>query len=104
MRSGVVEIRFEQTLDVPRDRLFGFFEDPANLALLMRRWPGFYLLGHDGCVRAGRVTRLEARWGSRLTWRRLQRRRLCANRRVLRGWLPFRRVSTTRGDERGEEP
>ena len=58
-----MDFRFEQTLDVPRDRLFGFFEDPANLALLMRRWPGFCLLGHDGCVRVGRVTRFEARWG-----------------------------------------
>ena len=58
-----MKLRFEQTLDVPRDRVFGFFEDPENLALLMQRWPGFLLLGHEGRVRAGAVIRFEARRG-----------------------------------------
>ncbi len=54
-----MELRFEQIVQVPRETLFRFHENPANLAQLLAELPGFRLLAHDGHIRPGAILRVE---------------------------------------------
>lgn len=54
-----MEFVFETTVPAPRGAVFAFHADPANLEVLMRGWPGFRLLRHDGNVRPGATTWVE---------------------------------------------
>ncbi len=58
--SGVCEVdmklQYEHRVEAPLDAVFRFHADPANLALLLARWPTFRLLRHDGHVRPGAAT------------------------------------------------
>lgn len=56
-----MKLRFEHHVAAPRERLFEFHSDPANLALLLDGWSGFALLAHDGHIRPGARVRLEQR-------------------------------------------
>jgi ligand-binding SRPBCC domain-containing protein len=56
-----VELRFEQLVRAPRDALFAFHADPANLAELLAGWNGFELLAHEGHVRPGSRVQLSQR-------------------------------------------
>lgn len=51
-----MRLRFEQTLQIPRERLFRFHCDPANLALLLERRRGFRMLRHAGGIEPGSET------------------------------------------------
>lgn len=56
-----MELRFEQLVRAPREALFAFHADPANLAVLLAGWRGFELLEHAGHVRPGSRVRLAQR-------------------------------------------
>lgn len=47
-----MRFQFEQEIELPRDRVFSFHEDPARLVLLHRGSP-FRLLHHEGHLRQG---------------------------------------------------
>ena len=51
-----MEFLFETTVPAPREAVFAFHADPANLDALMAGWPGYRLLRHDGSVRPGSST------------------------------------------------
>lgn len=53
-----MNLLFEQIVEVPRESLFAFHTDPANLVLLLEGWKGFELLSHDGHIRPGARTRV----------------------------------------------
>lgn len=46
-----MKLCFEQFVEAPRDVLFAFHSDPANLAVLLAGWRGFELLSHAGHIR-----------------------------------------------------
>lgn len=48
-----MELVFEQVVSAPRDRVFGFHRDPANLSRLLGAWPRFRLLHCEDRVRVG---------------------------------------------------
>ena len=48
-----MNLRFEQVVAAPREVLFAFHSDPANLALLLEGWKGFELSAHEGHIRPG---------------------------------------------------
>jgi ligand-binding SRPBCC domain-containing protein len=50
---------FEQVIDLPVERLFRFHEDPEHLSVLLRHWPTFRMIKHDGNVRVGSMTWFE---------------------------------------------
>src|SRR5205085_3680908 len=56
-RRAVI-LRFEQSVAAPRESLFAFHANPANLARLLEGWGGFELVAHDGHIRPGARTRL----------------------------------------------
>jgi len=58
-----VQLSFEHTVAAPREKLFEFHLDPANLALLLAGWKGFELLSHDGHIRPGSRVRVRQRVG-----------------------------------------
>jgi ligand-binding SRPBCC domain-containing protein len=58
-----VQLRFEQVVAAPREVLFEFHLDPANLALLLSGWKGFELVSHDGRIRPGSRVRVRQRVG-----------------------------------------
>jgi len=64
-----VEFLFETTVPAPREAVFAFHADPANLDVLMAGWPGYRLLGHDGSVRPGSTTWVRQRVALVLTFR-----------------------------------
>ena len=51
-----MDLVFETEVPAPRDAVFSFHAAPANLEVLMRGWPGFRILRHDGSVRPGSRT------------------------------------------------
>ncbi|MEQ1891620.1 MAG: hypothetical protein ABL998_03685 [Planctomycetota bacterium] len=51
-----MRLRFEQLVELPRERLFRFHCDPGNLALLLGRRRGFRVLRHGGSIAPGRET------------------------------------------------
>lgn len=52
-------LQFEHRVPVPREAVFRFHEAPANLAMLLRNWPGFRLLRHDANILPGTTTWFE---------------------------------------------
>jgi ligand-binding SRPBCC domain-containing protein len=50
--------RFEQLVPLPREVVFRFHANPAQLALLLEHRRGFRLLGHEGHIRPGAMTRV----------------------------------------------
>ena len=48
-----MKFRFEQTVNAPRDAVYGFHENPANLAVLLEGWPSSRIVSHDGHIRPG---------------------------------------------------
>lgn len=48
-----MQLRFEQTIPLPRPVLFAFHEDAAHLVLLHRGWARFRLLHHEGGLQVG---------------------------------------------------
>jgi ligand-binding SRPBCC domain-containing protein len=54
----------------PRDEVFAFFADPANLARITPPWLGFAIAGEAHALRAGAVLDYRIRWlGLPLRWR-----------------------------------
>ena len=51
-----MQFRFERVINVPKDILFAFHEDPEHLVLLHRGWASFRMLHHDGCILIGSRT------------------------------------------------
>lgn len=58
-----MRMRFEQVVEAPRDALFAFHTDPANLGVLLERWDGFELIAHEHHIRPGARIRLSQRVG-----------------------------------------
>jgi ligand-binding SRPBCC domain-containing protein len=58
-----VQLRFEQLVSIPRQKLFEFHMDPANLAILLEGWRCFELRGHTGSIRPGSRVQLRQRVG-----------------------------------------
>jgi ligand-binding SRPBCC domain-containing protein len=58
-----VILRFAQSVAAPRESLFEFHANPANLALLLEGWDGFALLSHDAGIRPGSRTHLRQTMG-----------------------------------------
>lgn len=59
-----MELHFEQVVAASPEELFSFYRNPDNLRLLLRRWPRFRMLHHDGPIRLGGVMWVEERfWG-----------------------------------------
>jgi ligand-binding SRPBCC domain-containing protein len=54
-----VQCVFEHWVELPRDDVFRFHEDPANLARLLEGWPGFRVLRHGGSIEVGREVWVE---------------------------------------------
>ncbi len=54
-----MKLRFESVISAPREEIFSFHTVPTCLAVLMRDWPGFRLLHHDGNVLQGSTTWFE---------------------------------------------
>lgn len=50
---------FEHTVRVPRERLFGFFENPEGMEVLHAGWSRVRLLAHETQVRVGAETWVE---------------------------------------------
>ena len=58
-----MDFHFEQVIPADRGRVFDFHEDPGRLSALSEGMPGFRLVGHEGHIRPGAVTRVEVRVG-----------------------------------------
>jgi len=56
-----MEFRFEQLVPAGPERVFAFFADPGNLAVLHRDDRAFRLLRHSGAVSPGSTTWFECR-------------------------------------------
>ena len=54
-----MHFRFEQTIALPRARVFAFHEDPENLVLLHREWSTFRIISHDGPLHEGSLVWVE---------------------------------------------
>ncbi len=54
-----MQLRFEQTIDVPRKAVFAFHENPEHLRLLHQSRADFRLLHSDGSVRPGNTVWFE---------------------------------------------
>lgn len=54
-----MDLVYETVVAAPREAVFAFHSTPANLAVLLRGWPGFRVLRHDGSVRPGSRTWIE---------------------------------------------
>ncbi len=48
-----MELLFEHHIDLARDAVFAFHENPAHLELIMADWRPFRLLHHDGSIAPG---------------------------------------------------
>jgi ligand-binding SRPBCC domain-containing protein len=58
-----VDFHFEQVIAARREAVFAWHEDPGRLAALSEGMPGFRMVGHDGNIRPGALTRVEVRVG-----------------------------------------
>lgn len=55
-----MRFKYEQWLDVSRDVVWKFHENPEHLVLLHGEWSAFRMIRHDGCVSRGCQTWCEA--------------------------------------------
>src|SRR5262245_9874282 len=46
----MVDLDFKHALNVPREKVFEFHKNPANLGVLLQGWSGFRLLHHQGSI------------------------------------------------------
>jgi ligand-binding SRPBCC domain-containing protein len=53
----------DQRVAAPRERVFAFHTDPANLARLLEGWSGFELAAHAGHIRPGARVEVRQRVG-----------------------------------------
>lgn len=58
-----MRLAFETPVDAPRESVFGFFEAPGNLEVLMHGWRGFRLVSAAERVRKGLVVRVRVPFG-----------------------------------------
>lgn len=54
-----MEFSFEQVIPAPLGNVFAFHKTPSYLKVLMRDWPTFRLLHHEGSVLPGRSVWIE---------------------------------------------
>ena len=63
-RRGAVLLTCEQRVEVGREALWRFHNDPDNLARLLAAWKPFRMVSHEGHVRPGaRLVVAERLWG-----------------------------------------
>lgn len=54
-----MKLKFEQVIELPKEVLFAFHEDPGHLALLHQGWATFRMIRHDGGLAQGSRTWFE---------------------------------------------
>lgn len=55
-----MRIKYEQQIELPREIVWKFHENPEHLVMLHEGWGGFRMICHDGCVSRGCRTWCEA--------------------------------------------
>jgi len=53
-----MQLEYDHLVAARLEDVFAFHADPANLARLLDRWPGFTLLAHEGRIEPGCRTRM----------------------------------------------